>query len=151
MAVHLQPKLTSEKREAGHPHCGDLDVLSYRIYQHNANSGISIGFTDGSNSDWYCGNCKGSVGQSDAWVNVSVALGGSAASPGPMVGKTFTYFQLGNFQGGPNGEFDVMMADLALSRSDGSVVQFPVAQGTGSWGGDTPNESGTSFIGNGSQ
>lgn len=123
------------------------DVLSYRIYQHNANAGISIGFTDGSNSDWYCGICKGPVGQSDAWVNVSVALGGSAASPGPMVGKTFTYFQLGNFQGGPNGEFDVMMADLALSRSDGSVVQFPVAQGTGSWGGDTPNESGTSFVG----
>jgi RHS repeat-associated protein len=117
------------------------DILSYSIYQHNAAAGITMAFTDGSNSDWYNNGWKGASIQSDTWVNLSFSLNG------PMAGKTMNQFQLGNYQGGPNGEFDVMIADIAITHADGTVTQIPIPLGSYSWGGDTTAVSSVSFVG----
>ncbi len=79
--------------------------------------------------------------QADEWTPESISLNG------PMVGKTLGYFFMGDFQGGPNGEFDVMIADLAITHADGTVTQFPIPLGSFSWGGDTTAVSNGSFVG----
>jgi RHS repeat-associated protein len=126
------------------------DVLSFRMYQHNANGYIGLGFTDGSNTDWYCGPCYDPTGGvSDQWVNVAIPFGGTVSSPGPMAGKTFSYFFVGQRPGGPNGEYDIMYEDIALIHPDGSVVPFPVPLGNVIFGGNSPystNESGKNEV-----
>lgn len=117
------------------------DVLNFRMYQHNATPGISMGFTDNSNSDWYCGACKYPSIPADQWTSQSILLSG------PMAGKTLSYFFLGNFAGSPDGEFDVMIADLSIAHTDGTVTQFPIPLGSFSWGGDTTAVTNGSFVG----
>ena len=78
---------------------------------------------------------------SDAWVTLSFSLNGR------MVGKTISQFDLGNFFTSPNGEFDVMIADLSIVHADGTVMQFPVTPGSFPWGGDTAAVTGASFTG----
>lgn len=121
-------------------HAGD--TLNFRSYKHNAVGGMSLGFTDGSNSDWYCGPCKYFPGGSDRWVNQSISVGGTQASPGPMVGKTLSVWFLGNFQVSPTGQFDVMIADVSLAHADGTVIPFPVPLGSVPYGGNMDKVTG---------
>ena len=53
-----------------------------------------------------------------------------------MVGETISYLLMWNFQGGPDGGFDVLMADLAITHADGTAVQIPVAVGAVPFGGN---------------
>jgi len=99
------------------------DKISFRQYQHNALGGLSIGFTDGSNSDWYCGadqlgDCIKGESRSNVWVNRTIDLGGMAA------GKTISYIFLEDVQGSPQGLFDEEVADLTISSADGTVTQI---------------------------
>lgn len=72
----------------------------------------------------------------DQWQNVSISVG---SNPG-MVNKTLWYFFAGN-QPTPVGQFDVMIADITLVRSDGTIVRFPVAAGNVNFGGDMADSS----------
>ncbi|MES2394026.1 MAG: RHS repeat-associated core domain-containing protein [Acidobacteriota bacterium] len=99
------------------------DKLAFKYYQHNANGGLSIGFTDGSNSDWYCGadqhgDCVKTESRSDQWVDRIVDLGSFAA------GKTISYIFLLDNTGAPAGQFDVMAADVSIVGSNGVVTQI---------------------------
>jgi YD repeat-containing protein len=65
------------------------DVLSYRLYSHNANAGINLAFADGSNTDWYLNGANHQSVPADTWTNISYTLGGL------MVDKQLTQFQAG--------------------------------------------------------
>jgi len=110
------------------------DTLTFRLYENNApQARISVGFTDGSNSDWFCSPCYDPAPEAGQWQNVAINFGGSVSSPGPMAGKTVSYFFMGDVQGGPNGEWDVMIADIALVLPNGSVTTFPMPLGSVPW------------------
>jgi len=112
------------------------------MYQNNApQARISVGFTDGSNSDWFCSPCYDPAPEAGQWQNVAISFGGSVSSPGPMAGKTISYFFMGDTQGGPNGEWDVMIADIALVHPNGSVTTFPMPLGSVPYGGDMTDVS----------
>lgn len=100
-----------------------------------------MGFTDGSNSDWYCGDCKTPPDGADQWVQHSISMNG------PMVGKTIDYFFLGNFQGGPDGAFDVKIADITITHVDGTITQIPTPLGSFTYGGDMSMVTNQSFAG----
>ena len=122
------------------------DRLNFRTYVRNANAGISIGFTDRSNTDWYCGvdqhgDCLGNESTFNAWVDRSVDFGSIAA------GKTIGYMMIENRQGSPAGQFDVLLADMSIVSSDGTVtpmlgrVPFGACVTGGAYTGTTSNLS----------
>jgi hypothetical protein len=97
------------------------DKIAFRMYQHNAAGKISMGFTDGSNSDWYSspdghGDSLGGESTSDAWVNRVVDVGSFAA------GRTLSYLFVEDAQGAPLGSFDVAVADMVIVSIDGTVT-----------------------------
>ena len=97
------------------------DMLSFRMYQQNARGAISITFSDGSNSDGNCGedqrgDCLHGESLSNQWVNRTSNIGVFAN------GKTISSIFLENTQGAPQGTFDVMLADMAITRADGTVI-----------------------------
>ena len=106
------------------------DVLAFRMYQTNAAGGLSIGFTDGSNTDWYCegdtnNNCLKQESQSGVWVNRIVPLDASVTN------KTISYLFLENSQGAPSGPFDIMIADMSITSTNGTVTPILTRQPIG--------------------
>jgi RHS repeat-associated protein len=126
-----------------------VDFQEKGMYEHNADDKISFVFTDGSNSDWYCGPCWNPVpaANADAWVPVSIQVGGSVSSPGPMAGKTVSALFMGDENDTGTGAYDVMMADIAIQHVDGSVTPFPVVLGSVPYGGDMTGVTNQTSVG----
>lgn len=66
---------------------------------------------------------------------------------GPMVGKTIGYFFVGDFQGGPDGAFDIKIADITITHADGTITPIPTPLGSFNYGGDMTDVTNVSFAG----
>nr|WP_255551582.1 RHS repeat-associated core domain-containing protein [Granulicella sp. dw_53] len=106
------------------------DVLGFRMWVRNANAGLSMGFTDTTDTSTLCvpdnhGDCFNQESTSDQWVNRVINLGAFVAN------RTIGVLRMSNYQG-PAGRFDIMVMDMAITSSDGTVTQIIGGEPTGS-------------------
>jgi len=102
------------------------DVMSARVYQHNALPRFRLGFTNNTAST-DCGGCDIPSVPADQWTNVSMPIGGTVASPGVLVGRTIAGAQVWDQKGAPSGQFDILVQDIAILHPDGTTVAIPVS------------------------
>jgi RHS repeat-associated protein len=88
------------------------DQLTFRTYVRNAKAQLSIYFSDSTSTSPYISS------GANAWVTSVVNLGAIAS------GKTISYMILKNPSAAPAGQFDLMVADMSITRSDGTVTQI---------------------------